>query len=322
MGLKDAGPVKIAIIIYCGMVLFEILYIIYRISCFIYGLIIWRTKDVVSKPFYVGLSIVLGFFSWIFSHILVFLTAVFLLFYLIWKVMNKIGLGMIVSGTPFNECVSTGLFPFFDKLFDILWGSETFGLRIRSAGLASSTFLKTFMKEAFGLVFEGYEIDDEYLTAAFNVFLFNSIYADDPEKCLDAKQKFLEVTKQKTPVIKIVHNDVSSDRQLTETENIKVKNCIRENTVEIPNDASTIERLQLIFSNAVAKQKCYLDIKNNTGDCSAQSMSCMIADMENAAKNIGNNISLSSVTSFSNSASSATKYYDSSVATMENSQKK
>lgn len=316
MGFFDGGPIKIAINIFCALILYEIFYIVYVATKYINKIVIWRTREIVSIPFYAILDWLLYWLAMFCLVLIVFIGTVFLVLYIIWKVINKIGLGFIFNNaTPFSECVSTGLFPFFDRIVDILFGNDAFSKRMQKTGVAASEFMKTFMKDAFGLVFEGYELDDEYLTAAFNVFLFNNMYAEDVEKCLAVKQKFLEISKQKTPVIKITYDN--APQQLTETDNINIKNCIRSNTVDIPSDANTIERLQLIFSNAIAKQKCYLDIPM---DCnSPQSASCMVADMENTVRDIGNKIGLSSITSFSNSSASASGYYDSSVESMESS---
>lgn len=319
MGFFDGGPVKIAINFFCALILYIMFYIIYIASKYIHKAIIWRTREVVSIPFYAILDIILYILAWISVILIVFIGTVFLVLYIFWKVINKIGFGFLINGeTPFSECISTGLFPFFDRLVDIIYGNDAFGKRLQTAGMASSEFLKTFMKDAFGIVFEGYELDEEYLTAAFNVFLFNNMYADDVEKCLAVKQKFLDVSKQKTPVIKITYDDTPSENSLTDTDNMRIKNCIRDNTIDIPTDANTVERLQIIFSNAVAKQKCYLNISNNLdGNCSAKSASCMVSDMENAVRNIGKNIGMSSLTSFNNYSASTSEYYDNSVNGIE-----
>lgn len=315
MGFFDGGPIRIMINIFCAAILYVIFYAIYIISKYINKAVIWRTREIISIPFYAILDVVLYFLFWVSIITIVFIGTVFLVLYMVWKVINKIGLGFIINGvTPFSDCISTGLFPFFDKLVDIIFGNDEFGKRLNSAAIASSEFLKTFMKEAFGLVFEGYELDDEYLTAALNSFIFSNMYADDVQKCLDAKTKFLEISKQKTPVFKLTYDDEPPEKQLSETDNINIRNCIRENTVDIPKDANTIERLQIIFSNAVAKQQCYLNIQNNAN--------CMVADIEKSVTNLGNKISSSSLQSLTNSSSSATEYYDTSVSSMEKSNSK
>lgn len=49
-------------------------------------------------------------------------------------------------------------------------------------------------------------------------------------------------------------------------ERIQVNNCIQQNTVRIPNDADTITRLKLIFSNEIEKNNCYTEFTNTNSD--------------------------------------------------------
>lgn len=318
MGFADGGPVRIMINIYCLLILTLIFCLVYSLYRFLSGFMVWRTEQVVGKPFWYILDKIILFLFIVSLIGTVFFSTLFVLSYLFWKLMNKIGFGFVINNAAFfKDCWDTGLFPFLDKLSEITYGNDTISARMRNSIFAISDFLKTFMKEAFGIVFEGYEIDDEYLTAAVNAILFNHLYADDEQKCSEMKNKFIEMSKSKTPIIKISYDaPPPKQRELSALENIELQNCIKNHTMDIPNDATTIDSLKLILSNAIAKQNCYLGIQNNTSQC-PKDLSCTIDDIENSVYNSVQNVSKSLFEYGSSKFGSATSYYTKTESQMK-----
>ncbi len=293
--LKNDGPIRFLINLFCLLIVYICLYILYfwiRLIYFVYEKIILRKKANITTPFYIMLHAILTFIFNVCVVLVAMLGELFVLLWIIWKILRSI-LGLfafIIDNLPvFKECRETGLFGLFDNLSNVLFGSDAFAKRIEKSFDAILEFLKTFMESTFGIVFEGYELDKEYLNASLDLFLTNRLYSYDKAKCEEKKREVIAKLKNKVPLVRVNFKEGHAPRKRSDIEMIEINNCIQKNTMDIPNDASTVKKLSIMFANEVSKKKCELGIT---------STKCTISDIEDNIKTIADNVKDVSVANY------------------------
>lgn len=293
--LKNDGPIRFLINLFCLLILYICLYIIYfwiRLIYLVYEKIILRKKANITTPFYIMLHAILTFIFNACIILVAMLGELFILLWIVWKILRTI-LGLfafIIDNLPiFKECRETGLFGLFDNLSNVLFGSDAFAKRIEKSFDAILEFLKTFMESTFGIVFEGYELDKEYLNASLDLFLTNRLYAHNKMKCEEKKREVIAKLKNKVPLIRVHFKEGEAPRKRSDIEMIEINNCIKNNTLDIPSDTNTVKKLSIMFANEVAKKKCELGIT---------STKCMLSDFEDNIKNIADNVKDESITNY------------------------
>jgi hypothetical protein len=307
--ITEGGPIRTVIIVACLCILYIFLYIIYVLYRLLSSLMWWGKQDVIAKPFWFIFDRVTLF---LFVLCLMFLPAVsifFLILYFVFKVF-----GFFLGGTsPFSDCNKLGVFKLIDRMFEILLGKDAVGERIRNSFGALFEFLQKFMKEVFGVVFEGYELDDEYLNLALKSYLTDKMFPNDKESCQALKQNVLDLFKKKMPVIKLTYEDrVSQPTQkpMSEMDRIKYNNCVRQFTTDIPSDAGTIDKLKLMFSNEIAKKKCEYNVANGCPTSSKSvDPSCIIGQIERAMKGSTDDFGLSALVKIGDLSASTSNYF-------------
>lgn len=291
--LKRDGPIRFLINLFCLLILYAFLYIIYFWARLAYMALYSQPRQMVTIPFYMILHAILSNLFLVCIILIGMLGELFVILYIVWKTLRTI-LGIfagIIDNLPlFKECRETGLFPFLDRLSEILFGRDAFMKRLQNAFDATFQFLRTFMESTFGIVFEGYELDKEYLNAALDLFLTNRLYEADIQRCENKKKEVIRKLRNKVPLIKVNFNKDVPTKELSSIEKIKLNNCIKDNTVDIPQDINTIEKLTLIAANEVAKKKCELGITSSN--------KCIVSDFEKTVKEIADNVSSGSIQNF------------------------
>lgn len=307
--ITEGGPIRTVIIVACLCILYIFLYIIYVLYRLVSSLMWWGKQDVIAKPFWFVFDRVTLF---LFVLCLMFLPALsifFLILYFVFKVF-----GFFLGGvSPFKDCNDLGVFRLIDRMFEILLGNDAVGKRIRNSFGALLEFLKKFMKEVFGVVFEGYELDDEYLNIALRSFLTDKVFPNDKESCQALKQQMLDLFKKKTPMIKLTYENrvvIPPQKQMSEIDRIKYNNCVDKYTTKIAPDANTIDKLKLILSNEIAKKKCEYNVANGcptTGK--SVDPSCIIGEIERTLKGSTDNFGLTALAKISDISSSNITYF-------------
>lgn len=304
MAFLDGGPISVLIKICCLCILYVFLYIIYVLWRIISSFMWWGKRDVITIPFW-----------WLFDRLTLILFILclmllpaaaifFLILYFVWKVFWFFLRGI----SPFSDCNDLGVFDLIDRMFDILFGRDSVGIRIRRSFKALFDFSKRFMKEAFGVVFEGYELDEEYLNLALKAFLTEKVFPNEKERCKALKQDLMNLFAQKTPVVKLTYNEnvktAPRPSTMSEMDLINLNNCISRYTTQVPKDANTIERLKLIFFNEIAKKKCEFNVANGcpVGKGGSKDPACLIGEMENTLKSVTDDLGLSAVLKIGNKA--------------------
>ena len=255
--LSKDGPITFLINLFCVCILYLFGYLVYSIFKFISLFQLLTPGNPITYPVWV-ITDKLAYFAFL---ICIFLTSslgtLFLVLYFVYKAIEKMGFAFIIYPIPiFKESWETGLFGLFDDIFGILGNNEYILKRFGLTFQAAFKFLKTFLKKSFGIVFDGYELDDDYLDAALEVFL-NKGTMKDGKMCEKRKQEIGKILQTKTPIVKIQFNEnVEEQKPMSQMETIKYNNCVKMNTVEIPSDANTLDRLKLIFQNEMAKKAC------------------------------------------------------------------
>lgn len=307
--ITEGGPIRTVIIVACLCILYIFLYIIYVLYRLISSLMWWGKQDIIAKPFWFVFDRVTLF---LFVLCLMFLPAVSI-FFLILYFVYKVFWFFLRWTSPFKDCDDLGVFRLIDRMFDILLGNDAVGARIRNSFGALFDFLKKFMQEVFGVVFEGYELDEEYLNIALRSFLTEKVFPNDKQSCQALKNNLIDMFKKKMPVIKVTYNDVPNvppQKKMSEMERIKYNNCVRQFTTDIPPDANTIDKLKLMFSNEIAKKKCEYNVANGcptTGK--SVDPSCIIGEIERTLKGSTDDFGLSALTRISNLSASTSNYF-------------
>jgi hypothetical protein len=198
--------------------------------------------------------------------IVTLLSTIFLMLYFIWK-----ALWFFVQFIPiFKECDNVGLFRFFDKIFELLYAGKKFIL----FGGASNDFLKSFMQDSLGVVFPGYEIDDDFLGLSLQLLTTDNI--NDSEK-----NNLLKQLDSKTPIIKLTYTNKEPVYQPEDPmAKLQLENCIKNNSKQMPKDATTKQQLEIIFANAFSQKQCQIDQKRRSFEDAAGNMG---ADAINSA---------------------------------------
>jgi hypothetical protein len=259
--------IKIFIYIYCGAILIIILYPILR------GLyILLRENKKSAIEYFTEFA-----FWYIFTRltilcllIFVILSVFFLMLYFIWK-----ALWFFVQFVPlFKDCNEVGLFRFFDNIFGVLYGDEDAGKKIVLFGGASNDFLKSFMQDSLGVVFPGYEVDDEFLGLSLQLLTQDKI--SDGEK-----NNLLKQLDSKTPIIKVTYINKEPVYQPEDAmAKLELENCIKNNSKEMPKDATTKQQLEIIFANAFSQKQCQINQRRKRFE---EAVGDMGADVINSA---------------------------------------
>jgi hypothetical protein len=308
----NVGPITFMIRLVCICILYLFFYFAYMIYKFLCVFLWLMPGPGVTFFTYVVMDFIAYLLFQIALLILASLGTLFLVLYIVYKVVQKMGFGFILDGTSFfSECWSSGLFGLFDDIFGILDRRDYIWKKLGPLSDAIYKFLKTYMKDSFGIVFEGYELDDEYLDAAFEVF--KTKQSTDKNVCEAKKEELKHVLSRKQPVIRIKFNEnvppeEATSKNMSQMDIIKMNNCIRSSTVEIPQDANTIERLQLIFKNELAKKTCYAQMQRES--------------LEKTVQDIGDSISSSVDSSMKTFSAGFTKHYEKNNADLEKSKSK
>lgn len=305
--LKNDGPITFLIKFFCICILYVFFYWFYTVYKFFRFFLFLMPGSGPAYPTYVILGIIAYALYFICILIIPSLGTLFVVLYIIYKVVQKMGFGFILDGISlFKECWDTGLFGLFDDIAGILGANEYLFKKFGMTFEAVFKFLKTFLKNSFGIVFDGYELDDQYLDAALEIFLNTKVYKDK-QMCEMRKKEITSVIDKKQPIIKIKFNEnvpvEDAAKNMSQMDVIKMNNCIKANTVEIPQDANTIERLQIIFQNELAKNTCYAR--------------CQIGNVENTVQNIGDNIAQMTKQNWETLSSGFTHQSDKNTADME-----
>ena len=303
--LKNDGPITFLIKFFCICILYVFFYLFYTVYKFFRVFLFLMPGSGPAYPTYIVIDMIAYVLFFFCMLIIPSLGTLFLVLYIIYKAVQKMGFGFILDGISiFRECWDTGLFGLFDEIFGILGANEYFFRKFGMTFEAVFKFLKTFLKNSFGIVFDGYELDDQYLDAALEIFLNTKVYKDK-QMCETRKKEITSVIEKKQPIIKVKFNENVEDpvKNMSQMDVVKMNNCIKANTVEIPQDANTIERLQIIFQNELAKNTCYARSK--------------IGDVENTVQNIGDNIAQMTKQNWETLSSGFTYQYDKNTADME-----
>lgn len=266
--LTKGSLIRFLVNLFCICLLYLFFYIIYRSFKLLMSFKYLEKKRLyLTIPTFALIDFVLWIISYISMLIVIILGTMFIILFLIWKAIRSAGFGFIIDNVPlFKDCRETGLFPFLDRLFDIIFSNERFTKRLEGAGYAMLEFFATFMKESFGIVFDGYEFDEEYFKDAWE--LYKDIHeTDDEQVILEKKKLFKEKTEGKLPIVKVHFNDkAQASSELNAMQNAEYNNCVKNAVQNIPEDVSRATWLKMIYANEMAKRNCYCEITKNCFD--------------------------------------------------------
>jgi hypothetical protein len=205
--------------------------------------------------------------------IVAFLSAIFLMLYFIWKALWF----FVQFISIFKECDNVGLFRFFDRIFELFYGNEDAGKKFVLFGGASHDFLKSFMQESLGVVFPGYEVDDEFLGISLQLLTDNNINENQ-------KNNLLRQLDNKTPIIKITFTNKDPIYQQEDPmAKLELENCIKNNSKDMPKDATTKQQLEIIFANAFGQKQCQINQKRRSFEEAAGNMGYNVINNINTA---------------------------------------
>ncbi len=266
-----------------------------------------RKPFIPTIPVYALIDFIMMILFYISYLIVISLGTLFIVLFFIWKAIRSAGFGFIIDNVPlFKDCIETGLFPFLDSLFGILFSNYTFVKRLEDAGYAMLEFFATFMKESFGIVFDGYEFDDQYFKEAWDLYKSIQLETDNEQLIAEKKKSFQERTAGKLPVVRVHFNDKAKPTpELSPMQNAEYNNCVKQSVKSIPDDVDRATWLKMIYENEKAKRNCYCEI---TKDC---------FDPEASITDIHDNVSQSFKNSFPTLASAISSQYDKNVKDIE-----
>ena len=262
-GMQACNPVfmfvvKTAILIWILCIVYIIFYIIYRIVRYAYDAFYDYPNDIV-RP---GLYFLDGFFAvlcYIAVSVLWFLTGVFFILYIVYVIFRAMGLEWLIAMiSPWCECKAIGLFAFFDTLSAIFFAPMFLHSKILSTVTSTKEYMRFFFTIVVGMTLNSnYILNNEYFNAFSQLYQFNHCNLN---LCPEKVAAFSKIVVEQSPIkLKItIGNDPGSE--LTQMQTIQIDNCIAKNKVTLPNDASTIDKLTNIFSNEMARRKCYENI--------------------------------------------------------------
>jgi hypothetical protein len=291
-----SGPIKFLVIVYCLCILYVIIYAGYRLLKFINKINLPKrividdpTSNlepvfdiVIDPPSYTLFMLVI--------HVLGWLSCIFLIIYLIWCAFKAVGLqDMLLVFEIFRDMRDYGIIGLFDGLFYIFPAPVSAGNKAVAGTMSIFDFLKSFMKEAFGILIPDYTIDEDVLNA--NVELAKN--AINNNLCEEDVKNLRRTIDSKPLLTKININfvDKFEDKPKSQEDIMKVENCIKENTKPIPEDAKTGERLNIIYENEISRQRCMnQDIVNNFEDTFKYSVVSISKSIENNTSNLTNSV--------------------------------
>jgi hypothetical protein len=262
-GMQACNPVfmfivKTAILIWILCIVYILFYIIYRFVRYAYDAYYDFPDDVV-RP---GLYILDGFFTilcYIAFSVLWFLTGVFFIIYIVYVIFRAIGFEwLILMISPWCECKAIGLFDFFDKLAALFLAPIFINAKIKGSVIITSAYITYFLSMVVGMSLNpNYILNNEYFKAFSQLYQYNNCNLN---LCPEKVAEFTKVIVEQSPIKFKVSLGDGPDYELTEMQTIEIDNCIAKNTVTLPNDASTIDKLTTIFSNEMERRKCYESI--------------------------------------------------------------
>lgn len=279
--------IKIFIYIYCGAILTILLYIfLFFIFKVLYKLLPEKRHSAIEAFTETIFWIIFARLTILCLIIVTFLSTFFLMLYFIWK-----ALWFFVKFVPlFKDCDEVGLFRFFDNIFGVLYGDEDAGKKIVSFGGASNDFLKSFMQDSLGVVFPGYEIDDEFLGLSLQLLTQDDKMSDGE------KNNLLKQLDSKTPIIKLTYTNKEPVYQPEDPmEKLELENCIKNNSKDMPKDATTKQQLEIIFANAFSQKQCQINqrrkrFEENMGIIGENVTNTINQTLDNASTEINNQI--------------------------------
>lgn len=254
--ILSKDPITMLVYIYCILLIYIIIYILinlYLITMilFYYPIPVFPfliIPEVIAGPLYFVMTVIFIFVMMIFG----LLTGIFLILYGIWTTAKAIGMHIFLYlfFPPFREASDLGLFNFFDGMRGVVFGNRNVGEKMGDSLYVTFDFLKTFMHALFGTTFEGYDLNDEYADAVFDSKFKKDDISEERQKQID------DILKNQTPIIKIQQFSSKPVKQLTETDVMKINNCVKNNTVEIPKDKNTMDTLMMMIYNEIGKSNC------------------------------------------------------------------
>lgn len=259
-GMQACNPafmfvIKTAVLVYIVCIIYIIFYIIYRIVRLAYDSLYDYPNDVVRPGIYL-FDGVLNILCYAAVIIISFLTGIFLMLYIVYLVFRAIGFGWLIAIlSPWCECIAVGLFSFFDALVVIFFAPTMIDDKIVRTYNTTTTFFDYFFKIVISMTLnENYFLNNEYLNAFRQLFNYNTC---DLQLCPEKVDEFTKVITEQSPILfRIVVKD-EPDTNLNQMQVIEINNCISKNTTQSPTDASTVDKLTNMFSNEIAKRKCY-----------------------------------------------------------------
>lgn len=256
-----SGPIKFLIILFCIAIVYIILYALYQLYNFIKNFNIHQRvsiedptsfsknpKNIVIEPILRVLFII----SWSIINIL---GTFFIMLYLIYCAFRAIGLKFLLMGLEiFRDIERYGIVGLFDGIFDMFTSKKTIGNKVVDGTISVFDFLKTFMRETFGIIFPNYILDEDVFNATIELAK-NSV---NNNLCEEDIANLTRIADSKPLLTKININfvDKFEDKPKSQENIMKIENCIKENTRVIPEDAKTSERLNIIYDNEIKRQRC------------------------------------------------------------------
>lgn len=171
-----------------------------------------------------------------------FLLGGFLALYLIRCIIKMTVIFIVIlEATPFKECESSGLFPFFDKVVDIIFSFTFFDIKLANLASASIEFCTQYINE---ILTGGEGGKSNNHLQEINDYLNNMSYNNIESVAQD--------TYNNIPAIKI-SSDIDSSNSAVSLEE---QNCINNKYKPLPSDESTDEYLQTVMENDKIKAEC------------------------------------------------------------------
>jgi hypothetical protein len=318
----SAGFVRRLIVAACII----IIYIIFYISYFLWKIInylMWGGKmNAVTKPFWIVFDKITLYAFVLCLMILPVIIVFFLLLYFIWKAFWF----FIRNTSPFSDCDQLGVFRLIERIFEISGSDISSNEKAEENIQEILIFLQTFFEETFGIIFEGYQFNSAYLSAALKYYITDKLFPDDKEKCNQLKDELSNFVKNAFPVVRITYDeDVPSAKPPANVKEIKnIDDCISTYTKHVPEDAGTIEKLKLIFINEIAKKKCQFTFANAcpSKDDNSVDPKCVLGEMERGIKSLTDDFGASLITGIGNNTSNFSARFTTEQANIDSQIKK
>jgi len=248
-GLFNRGPIVFLIVLWILCCIYLLIYFIVQLMIFCHVIKppqYQQTNGLFLNIFYylfvAPIAAVLAFAC---VMLVVSITIFFIVLYAIWKIAKKIGLHHLLKPIPFfNELDSLGVFNFFESMEKVSASKASSSEKSSAASEALHSLLMPFLEIAY----PDWYFDAEYLKEALNLL--------NPDASQESKEKSKEIVKSRMPIIKINFVDDFEKKVQTAQEKQNIDACIKENSSEIPKEASTIEVLKLSLENAIVKDEC------------------------------------------------------------------